>query len=237
MSRTVSRQGQRSSRIDRATCLLMLLMIAGCSASMAPPMGIGHENTNANGNANNNVNVNANVDTNGNATNDNAPVPECQTDKDCTNDEVCENAACVPLPQLSLELGTMDTKSGVFVPAESGASVLIYAGFQGLTELFITMRVSNLSAFPIDMPAFDISETVTVVDTGVIIHEFTEGPIPFTSLSGDEAELSNRRLILDASSALLDGREVDVSISLTTDFEGRTTGTSLNRRWTLTLGV
>lgn len=199
-----------------------------------------NENLNDNAGANENVNTNDNVNENINDNssdnmNENMSPPGCTATADCSSKQLCREGECVPLPELTAELGYTDPGTGQYTPVEAGTPVPFYAGFQGLSELFVTVRVSGLAQLDLQTPIFEIGQTVRMADSGFVIHEFTQAAVVFESLSADEAELAERRMILDAAFSTLDGQEVDVLISLAMTMEGRTISAAIDQRMTLAL--
>jgi len=194
-----------------------LALTDGCTL----PGNVGGDNVNQNSDNGSNVNMNDNQ-------------PECSVTAECGDNELCREAACVALPQLAIDMGYTDPQSGAYTSVEAGMTMPFNAGFQGLSELYVTIRVTGLSAIPDQPPTFEVTQSVTLADTGFAIHEFTQDAVTFSSRDADTAEIADRRMILDATFNSLNGRDVNVAISVALDIEGRTMTAALNRQVTLT---
>ncbi len=201
-----------------ATMGLFLTLVAACAGPAGG--GSGNDNTNANANANDN---------------DNDNISGCATTADCPEDMICRDGACTPLPRLSVEVGYTDFETDVYTPVADDMDMPFYAGFQGLSELPVTIRVSGLSAVDEETLTFQIDQVVTLVETDFVVHEFTGAMVQFVRLTADEAEVHRRTLILDSPPGSIDGRVVLLSISLTLQLDGRPLNAALARRVTLSL--
>ena len=167
--------------------------------------------------------------------NGNGNSQQCASSADCAEAELCRASDCVAVPELAVELGLTHPQTQVFTPLQDGDAAPLYAGFQGLSELLVTLRVSGLASLGDANPSFEVRQTVRTADDGEVIHEFTQPRVEFTTLGADVAEAQERTIILDASPGTIDGRDVEAAISLTLEIEGRSLTAAVVRRVTLVL--
>lgn len=196
-----------------------LLGLVGCGGSNG--QGNSNENDNSsNGNMNGNDNGNTNGNDNSN-TNDNMNPSACVIDGDCSDGHFCEASICLPLPQMVVELGFTDPVDGTYRVIGNEEAMPMFAGFQGLSELLVTLRVTGLPANSGQTLTIDVTQSVTLVENNLNLNEFSEQGVTFTGIGPEEVELAGRRLILDAAPGSIIGRMVEVSFTLSTQIVGR----------------
>jgi len=165
----------------------------------------------------------------------NGTEPECRTNDDCPDAEYCQSSVCEPLPVLALDVGFTEPESDTYTSLEDDMELPFLAGFQGLSELMVTIRVSGVPAATGTPLVLELTQSVTVLDTGLVIHEFTDGAAELDIVAEGEAEIRDRRLILDSSPASIDGRSVELACSVVMDLDGRTVTADVTRQATLIL--
>lgn len=193
--------------VATATILAMTMLPVGCTNVTAIPGAMG-DNSAGNG----------------------APGQKCISTLDCGDTEFCDVDACVPLPELVLELGFTDPDREVYRSIEDDMDVPFYGGFQGLSDLYVTVRVSGLTPINDQAPMFSVRQTVTVTDNEAVIHEFTQDEVRFEIVGADKAEIAERRIILDSTPNAIDGREAELRVSVVMDIDGRTVEAERARR-------
>lgn len=130
---------------------------------------------------------------------------------------------------MQVELGFTDPASNVYMPIGSNGDIPFFAGFQGLSELFVTLRVADAPTAQDGTSSIDVAQTVTLVGSGQVLHEFTERMVLFAALGPEQVELSSRRLILDSPPSSIDGQIVELAFTLSTEVAGRTVSSDFSQ--------
>lgn len=153
--------------------------------------------------------------------NDNQNDNSCTTTDECSPEQFCQAGLCAPLPRPRVEFGFTDPDTDIFTAIENDQSMPFYAGFQGLSELYFTLRVSGLPGDENGTASIDVLQTATLVDTAAVLHEFGQPMVMFTQLESGELELRDRRVIMDSPPGAIDAANLELSVVLTARFEGR----------------
>ncbi|MFQ5413278.1 MAG: hypothetical protein ACE5E6_02350 [Phycisphaerae bacterium] len=158
--------------------------------------------------------------------------PNCTTGADCAADFACTAGVCVKADAPQLDLGV--TSNGAFESVPDGAAMPLIAGFQGLSEIRVTVRVTGLVGSP-DAGVL-VAHTVTLADDGTVL-SILPAFAPITLLATEDAdvfELRDRQIVLEGAPGELDGREAVVSMTLT-DAESPCVTATVTRTVVLTL--
>jgi hypothetical protein len=145
----------------------------------------------------------------------------CATNDDCALTEFCQAELCAPLPQPQVEVGFTDANTDVFTAVNDDDTMPFFAGFQGLSELYFTVRVAGLPGVENGTAQIDVLQIAEMASTGAVLHEFGQEMVVFTEIEGGQLELKSRRMILDSPPGVIDAATLRLSFTLTAPYEGR----------------
>lgn len=141
------------------------------------------------------------------------PEPECVTDDDCSANESCNAGTCQAAAAVEMELGFIDDAQR-FVLLSEGGEMPLYAGFQGASHMFATMRISGLAAS--DM--VELSWVVTEVDGGAVISTFDRINAPLNATGNSDVVLiADWFMPFNRTAPAIDGTQIEVSLTLFED--------------------